>query len=105
MDSCHRKLPPRLPRCDLLKAGLATSAILSAESVLGPRTGWAQQPKRGGTLRAWGYDPPHFNPHLILGAKTHNTLITGSWQSYVKNYAPNPSFDYGNRAAALWLDR
>jgi hypothetical protein len=20
-------------------------------------------------------------------------------------YAPNPSFDYGNRAAALWLDR
>jgi ABC-type transport system substrate-binding protein len=31
--------------------------------------------------------------------------ITGSWAPYVKNYAPNPSFDYGNRAAALWLDR
>jgi peptide/nickel transport system substrate-binding protein len=31
--------------------------------------------------------------------------ITGSWQPYVKNYAPNPSFDYGSRAAALWLDR
>ena len=31
--------------------------------------------------------------------------ITGSWQPYVKNYAPNPSFDYGGRAAALWLDR
>lgn len=30
---------------------------------------------------------------------------TGSWGAYVKNYAPNPSFDYGNRAAALWLDR
>ena len=30
--------------------------------------------------------------------------ITGSWRPYVKNYAPNPSFDYGNRAAALWLD-
>jgi peptide/nickel transport system substrate-binding protein len=29
---------------------------------------------------------------------------TGSWQPYVKNYAPNPSFDYGSRAAALWLD-
>jgi len=30
---------------------------------------------------------------------------TGSWQPYVKNYAPNPTFDYGGRAAALWLDR
>lgn len=32
-------------------------------------------------------------------------MITGSWQPYVKNYAPNQSHDYGNRAAALWLDR
>jgi ABC-type transport system substrate-binding protein len=31
--------------------------------------------------------------------------ITGSWQPYVKNYAPNPTFDYGSRAAALWLER
>ena len=31
--------------------------------------------------------------------------ITASWQQYVKNYAPNLSFDYGNRAAALWLER
>jgi len=31
--------------------------------------------------------------------------VTGSWQPYVKNYAPNPSFDYGSRAAALWLDK
>jgi peptide/nickel transport system substrate-binding protein len=30
---------------------------------------------------------------------------TGSWQPYVKNYGPNSSFDYGNRVAALWLDR
>jgi len=32
-------------------------------------------------------------------------MLTGSWQPYVKNYAPNPSFDYGSRAAALWLER
>ena len=32
-------------------------------------------------------------------------MITGSWQPYVKNYAPNQTFDYGGRAAALWLDR
>jgi peptide/nickel transport system substrate-binding protein len=31
--------------------------------------------------------------------------VTSSWQPYVKNYAPNLTFDYGNRAAALWLDR
>jgi peptide/nickel transport system substrate-binding protein len=31
--------------------------------------------------------------------------FTGSWQSYVKNYAPNTTFDYGGRVAALWLDR
>src|SRR6266849_5283785 len=31
--------------------------------------------------------------------------ITGSWQPYVKNYAPNLTFDYGGRAAALWLER
>ncbi len=31
--------------------------------------------------------------------------VTASWQPYVKNYTPNPSFDHGNRAAALWLDQ
>jgi peptide/nickel transport system substrate-binding protein len=31
--------------------------------------------------------------------------VTGSWQPYVKNYAPNPTFNYGGRAAALWLER
>ncbi|HSX77290.1 MAG TPA: ABC transporter substrate-binding protein, partial [Candidatus Saccharimonadia bacterium] len=36
---------------------------------------------------------------------TNSNMITGTWQPYVKNYAPNPSFDYGGRAAALWLDR
>ena len=35
----------------------------------------------------------------------NSNMITGTWQPYVKNYAPNPSFDYGSRAAALWLDR
>jgi peptide/nickel transport system substrate-binding protein len=34
-----------------------------------------------------------------------SVMITGSWQPYVKNYAPNQTFDYGSRVAALWLDR
>jgi peptide/nickel transport system substrate-binding protein len=32
-------------------------------------------------------------------------MVTGSWQPYVKNYAPNLTFDYGSRVAALLLDR
>jgi hypothetical protein len=36
---------------------------------------------------------------------TNSIMITGTWQPYVKNYAPNPRFDYGGRAAALWLER
>jgi peptide/nickel transport system substrate-binding protein len=36
---------------------------------------------------------------------TSSSMVTGSWQPYVKNYAPNQSFDFGNRSAALWLDR
>ena len=35
----------------------------------------------------------------------NSTTITTSWQPYVKNFAPNHSFDYGNRAAVLWLER
>ncbi len=35
----------------------------------------------------------------------NSNTVTTSWQPYVKNFAPNHSFDYGNRAAALWLER
>jgi peptide/nickel transport system substrate-binding protein len=35
----------------------------------------------------------------------NSNTITASWQPYVKNYAPNHTFDYGSRVAALWLDR
>ena len=36
---------------------------------------------------------------------TNSNTITSTWQPYVKNYAPNQTFDYGSRVAALWLDR
>ena len=36
---------------------------------------------------------------------TISAMMTGSWQPYVQNYAPNQTFDYGSRVAALWLDR
>jgi peptide/nickel transport system substrate-binding protein len=36
---------------------------------------------------------------------TNVVMITASWAPYVKNYGPNIGFDYGGRAAALWLER
>jgi peptide/nickel transport system substrate-binding protein len=34
-----------------------------------------------------------------------SAVVTGSWQPYVKNFAPNLTADFGSRVAALWLDR
>jgi peptide/nickel transport system substrate-binding protein len=31
--------------------------------------------------------------------------FTGSWYPYVKNYAPNTTYDFGGRSAALWLEK
>jgi peptide/nickel transport system substrate-binding protein len=73
MSGLHRKDSRRLTRRDLLRAGLAAGATLSAEPVLAPR-GLRAQPKRGGVLRVRGYDPPHFDPHLTLNFKTNTTL-------------------------------
>jgi peptide/nickel transport system substrate-binding protein len=36
---------------------------------------------------------------------TSSSMITGSWQPYVKNFAPNLTFDFGSRVAALWLEK
>ena len=51
-----------------------------------------------GLLHALMEAPFHMFP-------TNVTVITGSWAPYVKNYGPNQTFDFGSRAAALWLDR
>jgi peptide/nickel transport system substrate-binding protein len=36
---------------------------------------------------------------------TTSNVVTASWAPYVKNYSPNITFDYGSRAAVLWLDK
>jgi len=64
-------------RRDLLKTGLAAGVTLSTWPLYRPPALWgaeAGQPKRGGILRAWGSDPPHFDPHLTTNAKTHAAL-------------------------------
>ena len=60
-------------RREVLKAGLMAGAM-AAGPVLAPRPLAAQQPRRGGTLRVRGYDPPHFDPHQTLNFKTNCTL-------------------------------
>ena len=34
-----------------------------------------------------------------------STMVTSSWQPYVKNYYHNLGFDYGSRVAEAWLER
>ena len=72
-----RRPGARLSRRELLKAGLAAGATLSAWPLHRPPALWGAEagpPRRGGTLRVWGYDPPHFDPQLTINGKTQNTV-------------------------------
>ena len=64
-------------RREVLKASLAAGMTLSAWPLYRPSVLWGAevgQPRRGGTLRVWGSDPPHFDPHLTTNARTHDAL-------------------------------
>jgi peptide/nickel transport system substrate-binding protein len=66
-----------LSRRELLKAGLAAGATLSAGPLYRPAALWGTEagtPKRGGTLRVRGWDPPHFDPHLTINNYTNYLL-------------------------------
>ena len=79
METRHRD--PRktrgVSRRELLKAGLAAGAALSAWPLSGPSALWGEEagpPKRGGILRVRGRDPVHFDPHLSINVRTQSTL-------------------------------
>src|SRR2546425_12585 len=77
MDATPSRNPKSLSRRHLLKAGLAAGVTLSTWPLTRPSESWgaaAGQPKRGGILRVWGYDPPHFDPQLTINGKTQNTV-------------------------------
>ena len=66
-----------ISRREVLKAGLAAGATLSAWPLYGPQALWGAEggpPKRGGILRLLGLEPKHFDPHLTLNFKTHTAL-------------------------------
>ena len=51
------------------------------------------------------FDIQRYAPEQQYYVYLSSNVVTGSWHPYVKNYAPNQSFNYGSPAAALWLDR
>src|SRR5262245_55218841 len=72
-----RRIAPHLTRRALLTAGLAAGATFALRLLARPRMLWGGetgQPKRGGILRVRGFDPPHFDAHLITAAFTQSTL-------------------------------
>ena len=72
-----RRTGRRLSRRELLKAGLAAGATLSAWPLWSPPAlsgAEAGQPKRAGILRVRGWDPPHFDPHITRNFKTNTAL-------------------------------
>jgi peptide/nickel transport system substrate-binding protein len=72
-----RDNPGELSRRDLLKVGLVAGATWSAWPLYAPPALWGQEggtPRRGGILRARGWDPVHFDPHLTRNFKTHTAL-------------------------------
>ena len=67
----------RMSRRRLLQSGLAAGATLATwplyqhDAVRGAEAG---PPKRGGMLRARGWDPGHFDPHVTRNFKSHTAL-------------------------------
>jgi ABC-type transport system substrate-binding protein len=51
------------------------------------------------------FDIQRYIAQLQYYVYLNSVTVTGSWQPYVKNYAPNQGFDDRSRVAALWLDR
>lgn len=62
-----------LTRRDLLKLGgtaVAAGSVISITDLAAPAPAEAQTPKRGGTITIRVWDPPHFDPYLIVAFKT-----------------------------------
>lgn len=53
---------------------LALGSLSLASAMLTPPAAAAQAPKRGGTLRIRGWDPPHFDPMLTTAYRVHIPL-------------------------------
>ena len=59
-----------ISRRQFLERGAAAVAAGAATATLKPSPAAAQAPRRGGTLAVRLWDPPHWDPYLILAFKT-----------------------------------
>src|SRR5882724_9556953 len=79
----HQPTPPReasihsavkwsLTRREWLAGSVSAAALVAAagSTPLTPRVAFGQAPKRGGTLTLRLWDPPHWDPYLIIAFKT-----------------------------------
>src|SRR3989442_754396 len=74
----HRRHTHVVSRRELLQAGLAAGAALSAWPLYSRQALWggeAGSPKPGGILRVHGWDPPHFDRFLTEKANPLRVLL------------------------------
>jgi peptide/nickel transport system substrate-binding protein len=70
-------------------AGLGAATVLSA-----PAPARAQVPRRGGTLTIRAWDPPHFDPYLIIAFKTQ--VVYSFTHSRLLKHKAGPGVPPGN---------
>ena len=79
-----------LGRRDLLTRG----ALIAAGATLAPSMLRAQTPKRGGTVTIRVWDPPHFDPYLIIAFKTQ--IVYSFTHSRLLKHKAGPSVPPGS---------
>ena len=82
---------PALVRRDLLKLCGAGAAVMTAPSVA-----LAQAPRRGGTFTIRVWDPPHFDPYLIVAFKTQ--IVYSFTHSRLLKHKAGPGIQPGSFA-------
>ena len=70
--SIHSAVKRPLTRREWLARSVSAAALAAAagSAPLTPRVAFSQTPKRGGTLTLRLWDPPHWDPYLIIAFKT-----------------------------------
>ena len=87
----ERQTSPLIDRRDWLKL---SGAALAGAALTPPRAALAQTPKRGGTLTVRVWDPPHFDPYLIVAYKTQ--IVYSFTHSRLLKHKAGPSVPPGS---------
>jgi peptide/nickel transport system substrate-binding protein len=77
----------------LTRRDVLTLAAAAGATAFGYRPALAQAPKRGGTLTMRAWDPPHFDPYLIIAFKTQ--IVYSFTHSRLLKHKAGPSVQPG----------